>query len=250
SAREPLVSASAEQAPRAAWDDALELEQLALDRQPAAVAGQRAVAADDAVTRDDDRDRVAAVREANGPHGLRLADRARDVGIGRRPSVAHIEQRVPDPPLERRSLERERHVELPPLAREVLAKLPGDGLERPGVLVRVGRRGLRPASGREADLAQRARFADQDQVPDRARDTRPASPAARLPRGGVCASRPSRAGGGHATAATAPARGRSTPAAASCRGTAASSAPRAPAADRTWPCRSCGSARRRSRTTR
>src|SRR4051794_4258437 len=49
---------------------------------------QRAVGGEDAVARDDDRERVAAQRGADGPGRGRRADRPRDLAVGRRLSRA------------------------------------------------------------------------------------------------------------------------------------------------------------------
>ena len=59
----------------------LEVEQGALVLEPAAVAGQRAVAADDAVARADDGDRVAAVGAADGAGLAGVADARGDLAV-------------------------------------------------------------------------------------------------------------------------------------------------------------------------
>src|SRR5690606_40753610 len=106
------------------------------------------------MARDDDRDRVSAVRETDRPDAPRMTDCPGDVRVRRRAAVADFEQRVPHPTLERRALRRERHVELAPDAGEVLAKLPGDALERARILFGIVRRTFGPRPCREADLAQ------------------------------------------------------------------------------------------------
>ena len=60
----------------AAGRAALEIEELLLAREPAAVAGQRAVGADHAMAGHDDRQAVIAVGAADRAHGFRLTDAA------------------------------------------------------------------------------------------------------------------------------------------------------------------------------
>ena len=55
------------------------------------------------MTGDDERDRIAADRGADGARGRRLADLAGDVGIGGRAADRHGEQRLPHPHLEIRA---------------------------------------------------------------------------------------------------------------------------------------------------
>src|SRR6185436_14242985 len=88
-----------------AADDALMSQEPSLTVEAAAVAGQRAVRADDAVTGDDDRDRVGAV---GGPHGTdrrRLADAPRQFAIRNGGAGRDAAQRLPDRLLERRAIE-------------------------------------------------------------------------------------------------------------------------------------------------
>src|SRR5512138_3568805 len=59
----------------------LEVEQGPLVLEPAAEAGQRAVAADDPVTRADDGDRVAAIGAADGARLAGVADAGRDLAV-------------------------------------------------------------------------------------------------------------------------------------------------------------------------
>src|SRR5256885_6485112 len=61
---------------------AFERQQRALDQQPAAEAGERAVGADDAVAGNDDRQRVRAVREAHGARSTGVAEAPRQLAIG------------------------------------------------------------------------------------------------------------------------------------------------------------------------
>ena len=77
----------------------LEPQQRRLALEAAGVAGQRAVAADDAVARHDDRDRVAADRGADGAARRRPAELARD----RRRSCASCRRRCAAAPARRRA---------------------------------------------------------------------------------------------------------------------------------------------------
>src|SRR3954469_11604909 len=60
---------------------ALQLQQAALHRQAAAVAAEGAARAQDAMTGDDERDRVAAARGAGGADGALVAGLARHLGV-------------------------------------------------------------------------------------------------------------------------------------------------------------------------
>src|ERR1700681_3591274 len=59
-----------------------EVEQEALEWKPAAVAGERAVGADDAMARDDDGDRIAPVGAADGAAGRGASDGRGDLEVG------------------------------------------------------------------------------------------------------------------------------------------------------------------------
>ena len=77
------------------------LEQPLLARQAAAVAGQRAVRADDAMAGHDDADRVLAVGQARRAHRLGLADAPRQLGVADGLAAPDLAQRPPDALLER-----------------------------------------------------------------------------------------------------------------------------------------------------
>ncbi len=75
---------------------ALELEeQLLFSGEPAAVAGEAPVGADHPVARDDDPDRVAAVGEAHGPRGARLADAVGEPAVAPGLAVGDLAQGRP-----------------------------------------------------------------------------------------------------------------------------------------------------------
>src|SRR5271170_614461 len=71
-----------------------------LARQAPVVTGERAGTADNTMTGDDEGNRVASDRRADGARGRRLAEAASDVGIGRRGAEWHGEKRLPDADLE------------------------------------------------------------------------------------------------------------------------------------------------------
>src|SRR5689334_14497718 len=98
-------------------------EQRALERQSAAIAREAAVGADHAMTRNDQRDRVRAVRRTHAARGRRLADRARDLAVAARLAVRNREQRLPHGLLELRAVRRELEVELGALAGAILLHL-------------------------------------------------------------------------------------------------------------------------------
>ncbi len=79
------------------------VEQPALARKAAAITGQRTVAADDAMTRHDNGDRVGAVREADGARRGRLAESGRERAVARGGSGGDLPQSGPDGILERRA---------------------------------------------------------------------------------------------------------------------------------------------------
>src|SRR3954452_2116939 len=88
----------------------LVVEQPCLAVEPPAVPGQGAVAADDAVAGDDDRDRVAAVGEADGTCGAGTPDASRQLAVADPLTEGDAHQLVPDAALEGRSLQREGQV--------------------------------------------------------------------------------------------------------------------------------------------
>src|SRR5579872_3746672 len=96
-----------------------EVQQRRLARQAAAVACQLAVRADDPVAGNDDRNRVAAVRQPDGASGARQLDPARDLAVGDGLAEADGLQLSPDAPLERSAAGRQRQVEARERAGEV-----------------------------------------------------------------------------------------------------------------------------------
>ena len=84
--------------------------------QPAAVARQRAVGADHAVTRNDDRDRIRSVGGADRADRVRSRDAARELGVADRRAVSDPLQLAPARQLELRASRRERKLEVAALA--------------------------------------------------------------------------------------------------------------------------------------
>src|SRR5688572_23022404 len=74
---------------------AFELEQLSLDVEAAAEPGQRAVATDHAMARHDNRQRIRAVREPDGPRCQRMSDAAGELAVRDRLAVWDLDQRPP-----------------------------------------------------------------------------------------------------------------------------------------------------------
>jgi protease PrsW len=118
------ASADAERCP-------LESQQPLLAIEAAAVAGQRPVGADHAVTGHDDRDRIAAVGETHGARGeRRLAERGGHLAVAGRHAVGDLGELRPDGELERGTAGRQRQVKHGPRAREILRELVRRGPER------------------------------------------------------------------------------------------------------------------------
>jgi hypothetical protein len=119
------IKESVQQAPLAAF----EREEMFLDGEPAAVAGEFSACANDAVAGDHDWQRIAAVGETNRSRGRPLADAHCEFAVGRRLAVRNVEQCAPDALLERRAFGRQRQIELTPSAVEVLRELADDVAE-------------------------------------------------------------------------------------------------------------------------
>src|SRR5689334_4050454 len=100
----------------------LEIEQRALVLEPAAEAGQRAVAADDPVARADDGDRVAAVGAADGARLAGVPDARGDLAVAGGLAIRDAQELGPHAPLEGgAALGTQRQLEGGALAGEVLA---------------------------------------------------------------------------------------------------------------------------------
>ncbi len=86
------------------------------------------------MARDDDRDRVAAVRGADRATGRRPAELARELTVAARGAERDPRQRTPHTRLELGALRTERDRELAAVTREVLRELRGDEREHAGAL--------------------------------------------------------------------------------------------------------------------
>src|SRR4030095_6872511 len=108
------------------------MARFSVDRQPPAVAGEAAVAADHAMAGDQDGERGLAIGRAPRADRVHPAYLASNVAVRACLAVGDRRHRAPHLLLELRPLGREREVELVALPREVLAELPdrpGEGLE-------------------------------------------------------------------------------------------------------------------------
>jgi len=109
---------------------AFEVEQVPLAFDAAAVAGEASGGADDAMARDDDADRVAAVGQADRARRRGPADLLGELPVRDRLPIRDLPQGRPDAALERGPVQGERQVELGQLAREIGRELLGGGRER------------------------------------------------------------------------------------------------------------------------
>ncbi len=105
----------------------LQVEQDALGLEPSGIAGEGAVRPDDPMTGDDDGNRVACVREPDGPRCPRLADTAGDLTIRAGLPVGDLAQRVPHPLLKAGAGWTQSDVEAGALTGEVVMEL-GDNI--------------------------------------------------------------------------------------------------------------------------
>ena len=122
----------------------LDAEERALVAESAGVSAERPVGADDAVTRHDDRDRIAAERAAHGPRRPRTPDASGELRIRHRFSKAESGGGVEDRTLEVTQLRQiNRQVEAGAAAVEILRQLPFRRVEFVGVAHH--RRGPMPA---------------------------------------------------------------------------------------------------------
>src|SRR5690606_28362048 len=113
----------------------LEAQQRALALDPAGVAGERTVAADDAVAWHDHRNGVSADGAADRAHAARRTGATRHLGVAERPAVRDLHQLRPHAALERRSVEFDRQLERGTLAVRVLSDLPSSRREHRPVVV-------------------------------------------------------------------------------------------------------------------
>src|ERR1700674_4923890 len=116
----------------------LQRQQCLLVTQAAAVAGELAVAADHAMTRDDDCDWVRAVGQPDRARRFRIPNAAGELAIGDRLAVRDTLQSPPDRELERCAPHLQGQVEAPPIASKVVRELAHRAAERLGVIPPAG----------------------------------------------------------------------------------------------------------------
>jgi hypothetical protein len=133
--------------------------------QAAAVAGEAAVRADDAVARDDDRHGRPPHRGAHGADDVGAAEPLGELRVRDRGAEGDLAQVRPDPLLEGRAAEVEGEVERPLLAGEVRLELRDGGRQRSGVVVALIQR---PAAPREPQPGQAALARQDGQRSERA----------------------------------------------------------------------------------
>ena len=105
-------------------ESGLVLEECALHIEAAAVAGQSTVRTDEAVAREDDRDRIPGVGRPNRTCGTGCSESVSLLAVADRRAVRNRRQRRPRPPLERCPGQVQRKLELTPFAGKVLPQLP------------------------------------------------------------------------------------------------------------------------------
>jgi len=157
-----LSMTGSEQAKLAAFEG----EELFLDRQAAAVAGEFAVAADDAMAGDDDGDGIGSIGEADGARGFGIADAAGEFAVGDGLAVGNVAEQLPDFLLKGRALGSEREVEGFEFTAEVGAELADGFLEWSGVFAPYGLGEGRALSVWEEDVAEAGVIGGEEQRAD------------------------------------------------------------------------------------
>ena len=131
----------------------LQVKQLALDVESAAIATQRSSGGDDAMAGNNDGDRIPIVGHADGAEGPRVPDDASDISIAARLAVRDRAQRLPAGELKLGATKIERHRELTPFAGKVLVEFANVGcqvllrllkLNFPGVQIHYARFKFKP----------------------------------------------------------------------------------------------------------
>ena len=115
----------------------LEAQQIRLRSQAPGVANEVSVAAQDAVTGDDDGDGIGAVRGRNRTDGVGVAQTLGQLEVGDGRTERYLPQSVPHPLLKCRSDQAQRQVESLPRAAEVLAELFPGGAQQVSVFLDV-----------------------------------------------------------------------------------------------------------------
>jgi hypothetical protein len=145
----------------------LEAEQQLLAIEPACITRELAGRADEPVTRDHDRQRVARVRAADRSRPVREPQASRLLGIRAGLAVGDLGERKPGAPLEGRPGQIEWKLELPPPPREVLGQLDTRFLDERGRPARLGAAPFEPL--------QTALGGDDPQRPEARQSSAPSS---------------------------------------------------------------------------
>src|SRR6266581_4272223 len=149
-----------------------EFEKHLLGGEASAKSCEAAVAADHAMARHDDGNRVAPVRQTHRAHGFGIPDALRELSVGNRFSVGNGAQGIPNAKLKIRPFQRHREIEVLQFTAEISLQLADDFGKRRLVLLPAGSRGRRTLAALEAHQAQRIRIAREKQRPDRAIECR------------------------------------------------------------------------------
>src|SRR5580658_2149284 len=128
---------------------AFQRQQLFFDWQAAAEAGQIAVAANDAMARDNNRNRIRTVRKSHRAGRRRIADSLRQLPVADGFSVRNFLQVAPDQKLKVGAVESERQIEVFELSVEIRIELANHFLERSFVLYPIRFRRLGPTPRRK-----------------------------------------------------------------------------------------------------
>ena len=107
----------------------LQVEQLALEVETAAVTAERAARCDHPVAGDNDGDWIPVIRHADGTAGLRVANRFGDVAVAASLAVWNFEQRMPARELELGSAKIEREGKRATLTGEIIVEFAEIGRE-------------------------------------------------------------------------------------------------------------------------
>ena len=115
-----------------------QIQQVFLGRQPAAIAGERAVAADDTMARHEYADGVSTVGVGDGTHSMGHPDASGEVGVGNGRAVRDGEQCLPYFLLELGAYKKQREVKGFAFMSEIFVQLPACHVDNLGRLLPEG----------------------------------------------------------------------------------------------------------------
>jgi hypothetical protein len=98
--------------------------------ETAAEAGQRAVGTDHPMTGNDDSDRIAAIREADGPRSVGIVQALGELSVAARLTERNFCQFAPDALLKLGAIHAQRQIEFAALAGEIFFQLARSGWQR------------------------------------------------------------------------------------------------------------------------